>query len=165
MVGTQGIYTDNIYLGDLQQYLAFYTDENGDKKLKISAAQISFEIPDEHGQGSGHYQDVAEIEAEGAPGPPGQDAIQVEVDSTAGVLFVNDIITSTLVCTVKKGGVDITNNPNYNIYYTWKKRLLDGSGYDPDWGRPLEHGNRIDITSQDVDDKSVFECEVIIQEV
>ena len=166
MIGTQGIYTDNMYLGDLQQYLAFYTDkETGEKKLRISAAEISFEIPDEHGQGSGHYQNVADIEAEGVPGPPGEDAISISIDSTAGILFVNDIITSTLVCTVKKGSVDITNDPHYNIYYTWKKRLSDGSGYDPDWGRPLEHGNRIDITSQDVDNKGIFECEVIIQEV
>ena len=166
MVGTQGIYTDNMYLGDLEQFLAFYTDkETGEKKLRISAAELMFEIPDEHGQGSGQYQNVADIEAEGVPGPPGEDAITVKVDSTAGILFVNDIITSTLVCTVEKGGVDITNNPNYSIYYTWKKRLNDGSGYDPTWGRPLEHGNRIDITSQDIENKGIFECEVIIQEV
>lgn len=160
MRGTQGIYTDNMYLGDSNQYIAFYEDEHG-KQLRIKANQIMFEITDDQGQGTGEYKDVTDV----TEGAEGKDAIQVEIDSTAGILFVNDIITSTLICTVKKGGVDITNDPHYSIYYTWKKRLLDGSGYDPDWGRPLEHGNRIDITSQDVENKGVFECEVIIQEV
>jgi len=173
MAGTQGIYTDNMYLGDDEQFLSFYTDTsdplNPKKKLKIKANQVVFEVvdPDTH-EPTGQWHDVNDIEAEGVPGPQGpagQDAITVEIDSTAGVLFVNDIITSTLICTVKKGGVDITNDPNYNIYYTWKKRLSDGSGYDPDWGRPLEHGNRINITSQDIANKGIFECEVIIQEV
>ena len=164
--GTQGIYTDNMYLGDADQYLTFYTDtsdpNNPKKKLRIRASQILFEASDN----PGHYDDVSEIEVQQGPeGPAGKDAITVEIDSTAGILFVNDIITSTLVCTVKKGGVDITNDPNYSIYYTWKKRLSNGSGYDTSWGRPLEHGNRIDITSQDVENKGIFECEVIIQEV
>lgn len=160
MAGTQGIYTDNMYIGDLNQYIAFYEDANGNKQLKIKANQIMFEMSDPE-PGQDPWKDITDI----AEGTEGKDAIQVEIDSTAGVLFINDIITSTLICTVKKGGVDITNDSHYNIYYTWKKRLLDGSGYDPDWGRPLEHGNRINITSQDVDNKGVFECEVIIQEV
>ena len=156
-----------MYLGDNNQYITFYTDKTtGEKKLKIKASQVVYEVYDsETHQPTGEWHDVNDIETEGVPGPPGQDAITVEIDSTAGVLFVNDVISSTLVCTVRKGGVDITNNPNYSIYYTWKKRLIDGSGYDPNWGRPLEHGNTIDITSQDVENKGIFECEVIIQEV
>ena len=160
MAGTQGIFTNNMYIGDNTQYLAFYTDKNGNKQLKIKANQVVYEVVDED-TGEVDWKDVKDV----SEGADGQDAITVEIDSTAGILFVNDVITSTLICTVKKGGVDITNNPNYNIYYTWKKRLSDGSGYDPDWGRPLEHGNRIDITSQDVENKGIFECEVVIQEV
>lgn len=38
----QGIYTDNMYIGDQDQYLAFYT-ENQQKKLKIKAGSIEFE--------------------------------------------------------------------------------------------------------------------------
>lgn len=159
MAGTQGIYTDNMYIGDANQFIAFYTDGQGRKQLKIKANQIVYEVTDEEtGEPTGDWKDVQEA-------ADGKDAITVEIDSTAGILFVNDVITSTLVCTVRKGGVDITNNPNYNIYYTWKKRLADGSGYDPNWGRPLEHGNRIDITSQDIENKGIFECEVTIQEV
>ena len=38
----QGIFTDNIYIGDENQYLAFYTDENENKHLKINAKEIIF---------------------------------------------------------------------------------------------------------------------------
>ena len=158
MRNTQGIYTDNMYIGDGNQYIAFYEDNEGDKHLKISAKELVFEYDPNTGEEITWEDKINDVSQ-------GADAIQVDIDSTAGILFVNDIITSTLICTVRKGGVDITNDPNYNIYYTWKKRLLDGSGYDPNWGRPLEHGNRIDITSQDVENKGVFECEVVIQEV
>ena len=131
MIGTQGIYTDNMYLGDLQQYLAFYTDkETGEKKLRISAAEISFEIPDEHGQGSGHYQNVADIEAESVPGPPGEDAIQVSLHSTVGTQIKNSqgqgcvyaraIRGNTEIDVVPQGikaGTSYPPNPTNGDYY------------------------------------------------
>ena len=43
MEGTQGIFTNNMYIGDSVEYLAFYTDGQGHKKLKIKANQIMFE--------------------------------------------------------------------------------------------------------------------------
>ena len=42
MIGTQGIYTDNMYIGDAERYLAFYTSGNT-KKLKIKASELTFE--------------------------------------------------------------------------------------------------------------------------
>ena len=44
LANTQGLYTDNIYLGDDQQYLTFYTDGEGNKKLCIKAAEIFYEL-------------------------------------------------------------------------------------------------------------------------
>ena len=44
MQGTQGIYTDNMYLGDANQYLAFYTDGNNDKHLRISTKELIYEL-------------------------------------------------------------------------------------------------------------------------
>ena len=46
MEGKQGIYTDNMYIGDKDQYIAFYKDSNGDSQLRLVAK--SFEIlPDD----------------------------------------------------------------------------------------------------------------------
>lgn len=47
MAGTQGIFTDNMYIGDENQYVAFYTDPADEQKhLKISAKDIIYEIKD-----------------------------------------------------------------------------------------------------------------------
>jgi len=54
MEGTQGIYTDNIYIGDKNQFLSFYT-KNGGKELNIQANRLLFNA-------GGSYTDVAEIE-------------------------------------------------------------------------------------------------------
>ena len=165
MKGTQGIYTDNMYLGDLQQYLAFYTDKDtGEKKLKISAAEISFEIPDEHGQGSGHYQNVADIEAEGVPGPPGEDARTIRIESNIGNNFVFGNRTAILTCYVYKGTEDITSTIDENNF-NWSKMDKEGqpvSGWTP-YKQGIKDGllkNQIMITTEDVDMKSVFYCNV-----
>lgn len=44
MAGTQGIYTDNMYIGDKDQFIAFYDIGNGKKNLRISAKEIFYEI-------------------------------------------------------------------------------------------------------------------------
>jgi len=47
MENTQGIYTDNMYIGNEDQYITFYTDQNDNKKhLKISARDIVYEVKD-----------------------------------------------------------------------------------------------------------------------
>ena len=158
MVGTQGIYTDNIYLGDLQQYLAFYTDEHGNKQLKIRANQIMFEIPDEHGQGSGQYGDVADIEAEaGQPGPPGQDAIRVEIDPIGGNFIKRGQVGTSLIAHVYEGINDITNQFSH---FTWYRRRPDGTR-DTSWSTQ-ETSNQLAITTADVDESAVFVCEVTV---
>ena len=45
MAGTQGVYTDNIYIGDTNKYIAFYTDTStspSTRKLAIKADLITF---------------------------------------------------------------------------------------------------------------------------
>lgn len=64
------------------------------------------------------------IEAGDFDGQPGQDAINVVIDSSGGNIFVNNVISTVLRCYVYKGSTDITNDNNYIITYTWKK--LDG---------------------------------------
>lgn len=155
MVGTQGIYTDNMYLGDLNQFLAFYTDrsdpEHPKKRLRICASQVMFEMANN----PGHYEDVADIEAEGVPGPPGENAITVQIDSSAGNLFYRQNVSSTLTCTVYSGTEDITNQVTK---FTWKKKNSDGT-IDPTWTR-LQGGRTISINPNDVESKAIFICEV-----
>ena len=44
--GTQGVYTDNLYIGDHDQYMAFYTDESGRTQLRIVAKKFEV-LPDD----------------------------------------------------------------------------------------------------------------------
>ena len=158
MRNTQGIYTDNMYIGDLNQYIAFYEDANGNKQLKIKANQIVYEVVDDD-TGQTDWHDVSDIEAEGVPGPQGpagQDAITVKIDSSAGEVFLNKQITTTLTCTVIKGnGTDITNQVTR---FNWIKKKADGT-VDTSWSRPLA-GNTISISEADVTSKAIFICEV-----
>lgn len=62
MKGTQGIYTDNIYLGDEEQYLAFYTGPNY-KKVENPTGS-----PKENGYYElidGEYQESSDVEVDG----------------------------------------------------------------------------------------------------
>ena len=159
MAGTQGIYTDNMYIGDNEQFIAFY-EENGKKQLRIKANQVVYEVVDkETGEPTGQWNDINKIEAEGVPGPAGQDgedAITVQIDSSAGTVFLNKQITTTLTCTVIQGnGTDITNQVSK---FTWVKKNADGT-VDTSWSRPLA-GNTITLSEADVNSKAIFTCKV-----
>ena len=82
MEKTQGIYTDNMYIGDKNQYLAFYTDNNGDKHLKISAKDMVFGYDEDTGEEITWEQKIEEA-------TQGADAIQVILTSTIGEQIVN----------------------------------------------------------------------------
>ena len=163
MAGSQGIYTDNMYLGDKSKYIAFYTDEDNKKQLRVAGADIIFTYTDAQGGVSEKTLDerIDEIEA-----GTGEDAINVEIDSSAGNIFINGVISTILRCYVYKGGVDITHDNAYIKTYTWKKiNIIDGSevqGWTPT-AVALEP-NAIRITADDVDSKAVFQCMVDIEE-
>ena len=152
MQGKQGIYTDNMYIGDKDQYIAFYEDNNGDKHLKISAKEMVFEYDPETGEEI-TWQDKIEDATQGLDG---EDAITVRIDSSAGDIFLNKNIQTTLTCTVIKGnGTDITNQVTR---FTWTKQNADGT-IDSSWSRPLA-GRSITLTDADVNSKAIFTCEV-----
>ena len=156
MAGTQGIYTDNMYIGDESQYVAFYEDGNHQKQLKIRANQIMFEISDPE-PGQDPWKDIADIEAEGVPGPPGQDAIRVEIDSTAGNFFQRGQVNTYLIAHVYSGSTDITSQFNH---FNWYRRLPNGER-DTSWSTQ-ETSNLLQINTSDVDERAVFVCEVAL---
>ncbi len=162
MAGTQGIFTNNMYIGDASQFIAFYKDSNGNNQLRIKANQIVFEVTDEHGQGTGVYHDINEIEAEGVPGPPGEDAIQVNIESNIGNFLVFGNRTAILTCHVFKGSTEITSQVQT---FAWSKYDKDGNLIN-NW-QPEAQGvidgllvNQIRVSADDIDIKSVFSCNV-----
>lgn len=85
--------------------------------------------------------------------------ITVQIDSSAGVIFKNKNIATTLTATVYRGGVDITSEVTNFI---WTKRDRNGN-IDPTWSR-FPSSNIITINSDDVTSKAVFSCEVSINQ-
>ena len=210
MAGKQGIYTNNMYIGDNKQYLAFYEDAFG-KHLRIVAKDLSILPNDEADpvpvantiiqqydqyalssssneyipiQGNtwsqtmptvteGTYlwqrthtlylnnttndtNPIYVVTADGTAGKDGEDAITVEIDSSAGNVFLHKNISTTLTCTVIKGnGTDITDQVTR---FTWIKKDVNGV-VDSSWSRPLA-GRSITLTEADVDSKAIFVCEV-----
>ena len=144
MAGTQGIYTDNMYIGDKSQYIAFYEDEDGKKKLKISAKEIIYEVNDDTGEET-TWEDYIDD----------QIPIKVDVTSSAGNMFLRNDVHSTLTCTVYKGTTDITNEVTNFI---WQKKDKDGN-IDGSWSR-ITGGRTITIGPDDVDAKAIFICKV-----
>ena len=145
MQGTQGIYTDNMYLGDNNQYIAFYTDSNNNKQLKIKANQIVYEINDTTGEEITWNEYIDE-----------QIPIRVEIESVNGNLFYARTINTILICTVYKGNTDITNQVTS---FTWQKKDKNGN-IDENWTPPLGTGRQLEITNADVDSKAIFTCTV-----
>ena len=174
MEGTQGIYTDNMYLGDNNQYIAFYEDDNHQKQLKIKANQIMFEISNPE-PGQDPWKDIADIEAEGVPGPPGpegpagedgKNAINIKIESNIGNNFVFGNREAILSCYVFDGIEDITSTI-LEGNFSWVK--IDKDGNVDDLWRPSKQGtqdgllkNQISINTDDVDLKSVFYCNVTL---
>ena len=153
MEGTQGIFTNNMYIGDSNQYLAFYTDGNGDKKLRIKASELVFEVTDE----SGHHVDWKDVQ-DVSQGADGEDAINVVVDSNLGNFILTTDTTITLTCTVYSGTKDITNQVTS---FTWVKNNQDGT-IDANWIPTLASmdGRSILVDASDIQAKAIFICTV-----
>ena len=151
MQGTQGIYTDNMYIGDGNQYIAFYTDKDThEKNLKIKANQIVYEVNPQTGEETTWDDHIEQELDEATP-------VSVDIDSDVGNLILKTDTIVTLTCTVKKGNTDITSQVST---FTWKK--MDRSGnIDPDWIAPTS-GNQITIAASDIYAKAIFICEVTL---
>ena len=145
MEGTQGIYTDNMYIGDNKQYIAFYTDDQNNKHLRINANEIIYEINDDTGEETTWEEHIDE-----------QIPIRVEIDSSAGNMFLYRTIATELVCKVYKGNEDITSQVSS---FTWQKKDKNGV-IDENWVPPIGTRERLQITTADVDSKAVFICTV-----
>ena len=159
--GTQGIYTDNMYLGDHDQYITFYEDNNGKKQLRIKANQIMFEIADPE-PGQDPWQDISEFDPEGTPGPAGQDAIRVAIESNVGNEFILSQEVATLTCTVYRGAEDVTSQVTK---FLWIKNQANGSP-DTTWNAAHEDYNLpyIEVTPSEINKKAVFGCRVTLPE-
>ena len=100
MQGTQGIYTDNMYIGDENQYIAFYTDNNNDKHLKISARDLVFEYDPTTGEET-TWEDKIEEAAAGAGG------MTLVLSSTIGEQLVDGVGEGAIYAKMFSGAEEV----------------------------------------------------------
>ena len=157
MRGTQGIYTDNMYIGDNQQYIAFYTDTSDlddnnqpKKKLKISAREMVFEYDPDTGEEITWEDKINEA----SQGADGEDAINVVIESSGGNIFTNPNQITHLKCYVYKGSQDITDTVTS---YVWTMKDQNGDPIDS-W-RPIA-GREVDVSAAQIMSKGIITCEV-----
>ena len=96
MAGTQGIYTDNMYIGDNKQYIAFYEDNLGDKHLKISAKEMVYGYDEDTGEEITWQQKIDENK--------GADATQLVITSTIGEYIINSVGQGAIHARIFVGG-------------------------------------------------------------
>lgn len=159
---TRGIYLDNtgqIAFGDASNYLKYYYDETGKKwKLSISAQSIVF------GASGASVED--EIEAL-------KDEITtfLYIGSSNGTVFKNDNISTVLTVTVYRGSERITDMETLKslmgdtVTLQWSFQRLSEETYymvDSNDSRIGNDGFTFTLTSDDVDAKATFICELIV---
>lgn len=107
----------------------------------------------------------------GAGGAAGENATSLKIDSSRGVLFKNSVFSTVLTVAIYKGALVITDaaamHAEYGAgaYLQWYWRKFD----DDDWGTMLvsdshisNDGFTLTVTPDDVDEKIVFKCELIV---
>lgn len=99
---TQGIYTDNMYIGDANQYIAFYTDsnDNNKKKLRINGADIYLTF--EEGE---QEQDLVDV----INGIETSEGLILTVTSSGGIEFDTSDIETILTAHLYKEGEEIAS--------------------------------------------------------
>jgi len=149
MIGTQGIYTNNMYIGDNKNFITYYYDKTANEYRLIINADTIYE---------GYDDDENPIPI--TPGQDGEDAITVIIDSSTGNMFVRQDVRATLTCHVYQGsGMDPEHEITDQVTkFTWVKYDKDGIK-DETWAR-LPGGQSITIGPEDVASKAIFKCEV-----
>lgn len=119
---TQGIFTDNVYIGDKSSYLAFYTDkdDNNKKKLRISGADIYLTAADEQ-SGTTIIDVIDNIEIEGGGG----EGIVLTIESSNSLTSNYSAINTTLTAHVYQNGNEINNySSKWKVVWTLSSKII-----------------------------------------
>lgn len=106
---------------------------------------------------------------QGPPGADGKDAILLQIDSANGTQFKNTAINTVLTVTIRYGDKTITKSSQLyeafgsSAYLTWSEKKIGETEFTPlaqGDSRIGDNGFYLTIGADDVNEKSVFECEL-----
>lgn len=101
----------------------------------------------------------------------GEDATNLHIDSTRGVVFKNNEVSTVLNVTIRKGAKAITDITALReefgpaAYLQWWYQRIDDERFgriSPDDSRLSRDGFSLTLSPADVDTKVVFLCELIV---
>lgn len=164
---TNGIYLDDegqFGLGNSNNYLKYYKDQNGDWKLEISAQSISFSTSDKT------IETVIDEIQDEIENVKDEVTTLVAIESSRGVMFKNSSISTTLVATVYRGSQRISDGAKLKeimgetAHLQWGYKNINEEEYtiiestDP---RLSEDGFMLTLNPGEVDVLCTFMCELI----
>lgn len=146
-----------IYIGDNNNKLKYYKDDNGKWRFEISADSIKINT-----HSKTITEELEEIREEVTT--------FLQIESSKGTVFKNDQVDTLLSITIYRGSDRITDiktlreKMGNNVYLQWKWKRLDDDDYgiiSADDPRIGQNGFTFTLSPQDVDTKVTFLCELI----
>lgn len=102
---------------------------------------------------------IGNYASDGSPGPPGEAAYSVIIESSNGYIFRNGQISTILSARIFRGDLEITNDINV-VQFKWTRISDDPTG-DQIWNDRYVGGTRtIILTDEDVFQRATFKCEI-----
>lgn len=146
-----------IYIGDNNNKLKYYKDDNGQWRFEISADSIKINT-----HSKTITEELEEIREEVTT--------FLQIESSKGTVFKNDQVDTLLSITIYRGSDRITDiktlreKMGNNVYLQWKWKRLNDDEYgiiSADDPRIGQNGFTFTLSPQDVDTKVTFLCELI----
>ena len=165
---THGVYLDSdgqIAIGDSNNYVKFYKNQNGEYKLAISAEEITM------GSVSGKtLEDELRDMNEKMEAMKDEITTNLVIESSRGTAFKNNSVSTVLSVVIYRGSeriIDIDHlhsSMGDNTYLQWEWQKEDEESFSvisSDDKRLLNDGFTFILTPKDVDSKITFRCELI----
>ena len=146
-----------IYIGDNNNKLKYYKDDNGKWRFEISADSIKINT-----HSKTITEELEEIREEVTT--------FLQIESSKGTVFKNDQVDTLLSITIYRGSDRITDiktlreKMGNNVYLQWKWKRLNDDDYgiiSADDPRIGQNGFTFTLSPQDVETKVTFLCELI----
>nr|DAD58038.1 MAG TPA: hypothetical protein [Caudoviricetes sp.] len=167
---TRGVYLDKegqLSVGDADNFIRYYKDENGDYKLEISASSLLIKSG---GKTSNLETAIDDIKTD-VDSLRDEITTLLRIESSRGTVFKNDNVATVLSVVIYHGTQRITDSAGMKsvfgsaAYLQWKWQRLDDASFgvisssDSRFG---DNGFTFALSPEDVDTKVTFMCELIV---
>lgn len=167
---TRGVYLDKegqMSVGDADNFIRYYKDENGDYKLEISVSSLLIKSG---GKTSNLATAIDDIKTD-VDSLRDEITTLLRIESSRGTVFKNDNVATVLSVVIYHGTQRITDSTAMKsvfgsaAYLQWKWQRLDDKSFgiisssDSRFG---DNGFTFTLSPEDVDTKVTFMCELIV---